>query len=201
MYRKCSICGEVFQFTTSQGGRLERANNNGDCIIFQFTTSQGGRHCHGNPGCIRYCLSIHDLTRRSTRSVMLTQYLDFLSIHDLTRRSTPSWIIFWSSFIFQFTTSQGGRPLQYCQLCHSGILSIHDLTRRSTPAVFRAFSAIRPFNSRPHKEVDKLLAAYMAFKTLSIHDLTRRSTWPHTGQRIIPELSIHDLTRRSTLCP
>ena len=78
-----------FQFTTSQGGRLpfrfhqivrtsfnSRPHKEVDstqmefrssCVIFQFTTSQGGRR-----NVLRKCfnglfLSIHDLTRRSTK--------------------------------------------------------------------------------------------------------------------------------------
>ena len=56
--------------------------------------------------------------------------------------------------IFQFTTSQGGRPLSGCIVQAQDLLSIHDLTRRSTGR-----SEGRPF------------CVY-----LSIHDLTRRST-------------------------
>ena len=35
--------GEIFQFTTSQGGRLSPLCGDGKHVVFQFTTSQGGR--------------------------------------------------------------------------------------------------------------------------------------------------------------
>ena len=120
-----------FQFTTSQGGRLHWRSLHSCVKIFQFTTSQGGRQN------ILYCvpcrttfnsrphkevdvmivplshsleLSIHDLTRRSTKRMMKTYPLYQLSIHDLTRRSTV-----------ESTEEAAGEEL-----------SIHDLTRRST---------------------------------------------------------------------
>ena len=37
------IYDNVFQFTTSQGGRQHDFISNGKPIVFQFTTSQGGR--------------------------------------------------------------------------------------------------------------------------------------------------------------
>ena len=77
--------------------------------------------------------------------------------------------------IFQFTTSQGGRP---------------------TAATIGAES--RTFNSRPHKEVDRLGFVENLRGTLSIHDLTRRSTVIHSIAAVLKRLSIHDLTRRST---
>ena len=57
-------------------------------LYFQFTTSHGGRHgqeiiVNGNDE-----LSIHDLTRRSTKSDADLEEQIALSIHDLTRRST-----------------------------------------------------------------------------------------------------------------
>ena len=56
-----------------------------------------------------------------------------LSIHDLTRRSTLP------------------RNIRSADLC----LSIHDLTRRSTTCLYTIAGTVAPFNSRPHKEVDK----------------------------------------------
>ena len=54
---------------------------------------------------------------------------------------------------FQFTTSQGGR-----RLCL-------ELEKQG-----------KTFNSRPHKEVDRLIQVLLHQSDLSIHDLTRRST-------------------------
>ena len=55
-----------------------------------------------------------------------------LSIHDLTRRSTTIRQQFWTW----------------------RSLSIHDLTRRSTRREVVKWKGRKPFNSRPHKEVD-----------------------------------------------
>ena len=122
--------------------------------------------------------------------------------------------------LFQFTTSQGGRLLLCLQCCIVPILSIHDLTRRSTRLTPEDQSEARPFNSRPHKEVDPHFpprnTAFNSFNSrphkevdgengqtsylhiLSIHDLTRRSTPTFLRQTPHLILSIHDLTRRST---
>ena len=100
-----------------------------------------------------------------------------LSIHDLTRRSTRLQLPEWNmNTVFQFTTSQGGRPEGELFCRRRRVLSIHDLTRRSTSQQRWIYSIFR----------------------LSIHDLTRRST---SGKRSGGRghiLSIHDLTRRST---
>ena len=120
---------------------------------------------------------------------------------------------------FQFTTSQGGRHLAE-QL--DGIGQIFQFTtsqggRRSQDW---GTSGHWPFNSRPHKEVDRFAKPAHDPVHLSIHDLTRRSTVSsvsscgfslfqfttsqggrrqdgddHAGRS---NLSIHDLTRRST---
>ena len=144
-------------------------------------------------------LSIHDLTRRSTKTfrTILPMSDTFNSRPhkevDCRRVNTSG-----CSFIFQFTTSQGGRHGRKVGDSIGQTLSIHDLTRRST-----AF--LSPFYKNMH---------------LSIHDLTRRSTkttWlpfvtstfqftTSQGGRLENDditscvylLSIHDLTRRST---
>ena len=105
--------------------------------------------------CSNTHLSIHDLTRRST---------NLLSLHALFNP------------IFQFTTSQGGRPCHMQSSAHTIGLSIHDLTRRSTYIAGREKGWKRTFNSRPHKEVDGTAAQNLELLNLSIHDLTRRST-------------------------
>ena len=59
---------------------------------------------------------------------------------------------------------------------------------------------LKPFNSRPHKEVDKSAASQAWQNILSIHDLTRRSTSNFMLFLLhVDQLSIHDLTRRSTV--
>ena len=100
-------------------------------------------------------LSIHDLTRRSTHSIRLHNAVERLSIHDLTRRSTVVRSDNTVATSFQFTTSQGGRHLWRPVKHPCPGLSIHDLTRRST----------------------KSSQKYPVCMDLSIHDLTRRSTF------------------------
>ena len=73
---------------TSQGGRHVVRPEWPAGQIFQFTTSQGGRLNGMGSLIFAAGLSIHDLTRRSTfDGVALPEGMD-LSIHDLTRRST-----------------------------------------------------------------------------------------------------------------
>ena len=80
------------------------------------------------------------------------------------------------SVSFQLTTSQGGRlAMAYGQMSSAG-LSTHDLTRRST-------SHLRLIVKR---------------RNLSTHDLTRRSTIGKIPITQTDILSTHDLTRRST---
>ena len=100
---------------------------------FQFTTSQGGRHDPLRFPATRSPLSIHDLTRRSTYNFGRIILWAKLSIHDLTRRSTPAGLSRTTrQKLFQFTTSQGGRPESNRAQAYNPRLSIHDLTRRST---------------------------------------------------------------------
>ena len=101
------------------------------------------------------CLSIHDLTRRSTSF----RRSPTPGIHPFNSRphkevdagSKPGKM---QRTAFQFTTSQGGRLGIYLLMLKFLHLSIHDLTRRST-----------------HQYYSDDRARY-----LSIHDLTRRST-------------------------
>ena len=100
-------------------------------------------------------------------------------------------------FVFQLTTSQGGRrvltglwtrslpfnsrPHKEVDLLrrfglHTRELSTHDLTRRSTCSKNISYICIFSFNSRPHKEVDRCCTRYRILCNLSTHDLTRRST-------------------------
>ena len=78
----------IFQFTTSQGGRRSLTGRAWHRGTFQFTTSQGGRLVTFSFPSNLSTLSIHDLTRRSTRFRRDLGAYNSLSIHDLTRRST-----------------------------------------------------------------------------------------------------------------
>ena len=188
-------------------------------------------------------LSIHDLTRRSTgRSSPLYQPITSFNSrpHKEVDCRTPSEATY--ACAFQFTTSQGGRqhPQPICLLLQNFQFTTSQGGRQSQ--VRRGLSlksfqfttsqggrlasqtditmTLRTFNSRPHKEVDKVLyhlheiislsihdltrrsTIYVMLSSkranLSIHDLTRRSTSPASCQDCIVDLSIHDLTRRST---
>ncbi len=210
---------EIFQSTTSQGGRPGFGSDDAGSSAFQFTTSQGGRQSSGAMSFWTSNLSIHDLTRRSTLPISMNTAL------------AP----------FQFTTSQGGRRetgyliserLSFNSRPHKEVdyqrhrnysnirLSIHYLTRRSTSSLASTSAGRGPFNSRPHKEVDgnrrlrvrepgpfnsrphkEVDYGYRRVKLhneLSIHDLTRRSTNNYHKGPVRTGLSIHDLTRRST---
>ena len=107
-----------FQFTTSQGGRRILKSDENIYESFQFTTSQGGRPYLKLFFVYSIILSIHDLTRRSTLynnySIVLMQSFNSRPHKEVDYNGT---IIQMPTTIFQFTTSQGGRPqLEPCEL-------------------------------------------------------------------------------------
>ena len=57
-------------------------------------------------------------------------------------------------FLFQLTTSQGGRPFNLLSLFVDSCISTHDLARRSTEILHLMALIVHYFNSRPRKEVD-----------------------------------------------
>ena len=167
---------EIFQLTTSQGGRLARFSNPIRNELFQLTTSQGGRHNiilldsagnsfqlttsqGGRPGTEKRshqapCISTLDLTRRSTGNCGASSATGYISTHDLARRSTGN-----------------------CGASSAtGYISTHDLARRSTLAIVRDEQVCYYFNSRPRKEVDLYGLLTRLIVCISTHDLTRRST-------------------------
>ena len=123
-----------------------------------------------------------------------------LSIHDLTRRSTSRGDHICGMSIFQFTTSQGGRPGVHDRLVACRVLSIHDLTRRSTLVGVVSEITRGSFNSRPHKEVDAdatlLLPAVKAFNSRPHKEV---DSFLSSSAFSDSKLSIHDLTRRATI--
>ena len=144
--------------------------------VFQFTTSRGGRR--NQCICITaLCgLSIHDLTRRSTRLTTF-RLLHAVSFNSRPHEEVDS--IFLSSG--RLLVSFNSRPheevdLENYMFDYYGALSIHDLTRRSTSDVFSVsvpvffqFTTSRGGRHLIHR------SGYNLF-CLSIHDLTRRST-------------------------
>ena len=130
-----------------------------------------------------------------------------ISTHDLTRRSTFLPAVSPARFVFQLTTSQGGRrvtasivpPLlsYFNSRPHKEVdfrgrrlksravnISTHDLTRRSTRIYRFIPSTLLHFNSRPHKEVDFKEGRMMLNEIISTHDLTRRSTITYSLKHI-----------------
>ena len=148
------ILPQHFQFTTSQGGRLRSAG----WMLSNISTFNSRPHKE---------VDIFGKDRDSSRIPFNSRphkEVDLagpevlpcrgLSIHDLTRRSTTFLGQVTTQPVFQFPTSPGGR-----RLCG-------DTPGRRIP-----------FNSRPHKEVDRTPTGQAELpKHLSIHDLTRRST-------------------------
>ena len=99
----------LFQFTTSQRGRQGQKRQYKPVLRFQFTTSQRGR-----PGTEISCtgrLTFNSRPHKEVDQAAATEkgFMQSLSIHDLTKRSTKRWGCFRHSMIFQFTTSQRGR--------------------------------------------------------------------------------------------
>ena len=127
----------VFQFTTSRRGRPSDAVPFQLSYVFQFTTSRRGRpfrsfsvscisSCFNSrpleevdpspfPLCENFkCVSIHDLSKRSTRYDMGGLRNLKVSIHDLSKRSTElkAFCLQYDEK-FQFTTSRRGRPATF----------------------------------------------------------------------------------------
>ena len=122
----------IFQFTTSHGGRLAPVISSAKSCAFQFTTSHGGRLMSCPIFCRTCGLSIHDLTRRSTRAPCPrtpTKRFQFTTSHGGRPEGEPVSLEY---LVFQFTTSHGGRQPEVQSSNSIHILSIHDLTRRST---------------------------------------------------------------------
>ena len=100
---------DVFQLTTSHGGRLIRLCSSSIRLAFQLTTSHGGRPSYWH---IKYSDKAFQLTtshggRHFSRQ--RTEHRLVLSTHDLTRRSTRILKKPMCSKFFQLTTSHGGR--------------------------------------------------------------------------------------------
>ena len=124
------------------------------------------------------------------------------------------------AYIFQLTTSRGGRHFRHHRPSCPAIISTHDLTRRSTRVAFRKNWKIKSFNSRPHEEVDWRSIQKLCRQHISTHDLTKRSTQRlpvnqpcitfqlttsrrgrlhgRNSNHHVPTISTHDLTKRST---
>ena len=101
--------------------------------------------------------------------------------------------------IFQFTTSHGGRPVQYYMMSQESLFQFTTSHGGRHPT-YQHHPCRRPFNSRPHTEVD-----LTSTDPEDISDIFQFTT-SHGGRLGLPfyrvqngSLSIHDLTRRSTI--
>ena len=153
-----------FQLTTSRRGRPLQDYDACISRSFQLTTSRRGRRHHIFSHTSRERLSTHDLTKRSTSSDTGAREALMLSTHDLTKRSTCRliWVLF-----------------------HQTDLSTHDLTKRSTHTRSEIADCLKPFNSRPHEEVDdttSLISKYNSSFQLTTSRRGRRSCSGRHGE-------------------
>ena len=108
---KTGVTTAIFQLTTSQGGRLIKRKGHYAPFLFQLTTSQGGRRVETINECLEKVFQL--TTSQGGRQKLTAVCLKIIPIstHDLTRRSTSIFQMLSFMLIFQLTTSQGGRRL------------------------------------------------------------------------------------------
>ena len=127
------IGSKIFQFTTSRGGRLSRGGWGDDRVLFQFTTSRGGR--------LNRCKGCSNSTSFNSRPHEEVDCHSFLTIEVIK--------------CFQFTTSRGGRR-------RVSVYTSPGISFNSRPHEEVDFlpgwqpGSFLSFNSRPHEEVDSM---------------------------------------------
>ena len=188
-----------FQFTTSQGGRPKKCDRKIRKCTFQFTTSQGGRQQSENPGAVSFSFQFTTSQGGRPQPPGIRGERETFNSRPHKEVDIDEEILDAYKVFFQFTTSQGGRQEWLYLNVPDLELSIHDLTRRSTTTLLSAYHASGPFNSRPHKEVDRYQGVTV-YLTLLFQFTTSQG-----GRQVRVKisdlyirLSIHDLTRRST---
>ena len=128
----CTFFFDAFQFTTSQGGRLNSMDTVNAALAFQFTTSQGGRPLvewfYSGNWIFQFTTSQGG--RQDTGS--LHCYAGAFNSRPHKEVDFDRYCTLLTGVTFQFTTSQGGRRRTSRRDVRSERLSIHDLTRRST---------------------------------------------------------------------
>ena len=122
-------------------------------LSFQLTTSQGGRQykqlCYAHLSYFNSRPHKEVDRRRGKRC-----HRQGISTHDLTRRSTANKIAkVTGTFIFQLTTSQGGRQADNVQAYPHKYFNSRPHKEVDGRRYVRKMKQ-RYFNSRPHKEVD-----------------------------------------------
>ena len=146
-------------------------------LEFQLTTSQGGRQIFSSfehPIKIYFNSRPHKEVDKKER--MITDEVEDFNSRPHKEVDYTDYRIYYYSKTFQLTTSQGGRPVQVSVLVTVFVfqLTTSQGGRRVTNCV-SVFDSIY-FNSRPHKEVDRI-HKFSCYKIdISTHDLTRRST-------------------------
>ena len=177
----------TFQLTTSRRGRPVTDTTAPYISTFQLTTSRRGRRFRALRNAFHFCISTHDLTKRSTCAPRTAASF---SAFQLTTSRRGRRIVDGEIQIFvgfQLTTSRRGRPIYTRTDKHVHLTKI-------VPC--RSFCY---FNSRPHEEVDQKWLRQAHRSSISTHDLTKRSTRKRMFRRIKFIISTHDLTKRSTV--
>ena len=123
---------QTFQFTTSQGGRLFGGFCRGFPSTFQFTTSQGGRLFPPLRTFFPSSFNSRPLKEVDVRQRMTGMSRIPFNSRPLKEVDSQGLVKTLILRIFQFTTSQGGRPRTAGCRSRRESLSIHDLSRRST---------------------------------------------------------------------
>ncbi len=147
-----------------------------DCV-FQLTTSRRGRLEMQPRDIIKFVISTHDLTKRST-DIPLTVcsiLLDFNSRPHEEVDSLTSVTSFWE-IPFQLTTSRRGRPFPSCLICScfSFQLTTSRRGRRLSPGHNLLPPQFQLTTSRRGRPLIPVQCHQMS--DISTHDLTKRST-------------------------
>ena len=152
--KKCAAPISWFQSTPSRGGRQKSIGFMYHILGFNPRPhAEGDRTNHGT-GKGALLVSIHALTRRATKLLIVVRPAVMVSIHALTRRATCT--TYKGSVC---SSSFNPRPhAEGDQLPHGSLLqsfvSIHALTRRATSFFFCVATPHCCFNPRPHAEGD-----------------------------------------------
>ena len=123
---------------------------------FQLTTSRGGRHLKISSYTSYIYFNSRPHEEVDAARPVHEPYI-FISTHDLTRRSTDFGSFSYMPYIFQLTTSRGGRQI--------------------APKAFPTVSAFQLTTSRGGRPCISYVISFLA--AISTHDLTRRSTEPY----------------------
>ena len=122
--------------------------------VFQLTTSRRGRQQAISRYYIRFLISTHDLTKRSTKRTAEIVLRRIFQLTTSRRGRRKKMRLIDADALFQLTTSRRGRRRWCWGENLYGKISTHDLTKRSTKHLDWWNRVHWYFNSRPHEEVD-----------------------------------------------